>query len=76
MDNNFSEEYKKLMLDAEESVKKSEYPEILPEDVFLEISKLKSGGVYDLFTSYGVNEKIVSDVFGKRPFSEYHGAGK
>lgn len=73
MDHNFSEEYKKLMLDAEESVKRAGFPEILPEDVFLEIAKLTSGGIYDLFTSYGVNQKIVADVFGKRPFSEYHG---
>lgn len=59
------------MIDTENTVKTGNFPEILPEDVFLEIMKSKAGPVFDLFASYGINQKIVNDVFTKRPFSEY-----
>lgn len=74
MFNNFSDEYKKLMVDAEKSVKASKRPEILPEHVFIEAVRIESGPVFDLFSAYGINEKIVGEVFSKKPFSEYKSA--
>ncbi len=71
MYNNFSDEYKKLMIDSENTVKDGNFPEILPEDVFLEIMKAKSGAIFEIFASYGINEKIVRDVLAKRPFADY-----
>ena len=70
MFNNFSDEYKKLMIDTENTVKIGNFPEILPEDVFLEIMKNPSA-VVDIFVSYGINEKIVREVIAKRPFADY-----
>jgi len=76
MYNNFSDEYKKLMIDTENRVKTGNFPEILPEDVFLELMKSTNGMVFDIFSSYGINQKIVNDVFLKRPFAEFrNGAG-
>ncbi len=75
MFNNFSEEYKKLMIDAENSVKDAGYSEILPENAFFEAVRMKSGPIYDLFSAYGINEKIVGEVFMKKPFSEYRSSG-
>ena len=40
MFNNFSNEYKKLMLETENVVKSKGYSEIYPEDVFLEVARL------------------------------------
>jgi hypothetical protein len=71
MFNNFSDEYKKLMIDTENAVKTGNFPEILPEDVFLEMMKTPSIGVVELFVSYGINEKIVREVINKRPFADY-----
>jgi ATP-dependent Clp protease ATP-binding subunit ClpC len=71
MFNNFSDEYKKLMIDTENTVKAGNFPEILPEDVFLEMMKTPGIGVVELFVSYGINEKIVREVISKRPFADY-----
>ncbi len=76
MFNNFSEEYKKLMIDAENSAKSAGHPEILPENVFFEAVRIQSGPIFDLFSAYGINEKIVSEVFAKKPFSDYRGKGR
>jgi ATP-dependent Clp protease ATP-binding subunit ClpC len=76
MFNNFSDEYKKLMVDAENEVKTAGFAEILPEDVFFQVIRLKGGPISDLFTNYGVNEKIVAEVFSKKPFSEYRSTEK
>jgi hypothetical protein len=50
--NQFTDEYKQIMLDAENRVKKFGYREILPEDVLIQISKIQKGNVYDLFVSF------------------------
>ena len=39
---NFSEEYKKALIEAENNVKSKGYKEILSEDIFLEIIKMQS----------------------------------
>ncbi len=70
MFNNFSDEYKKLMIDTENTAKAGNHPEILPEDVFLEMMKTPSA-VVEIFVSYGINEKIVREVIAKRPFADY-----
>ncbi|MFZ4461002.1 MAG: ATP-dependent Clp protease ATP-binding subunit [Patescibacteria group bacterium] len=75
MFNNFAEDYKKLMIDTENTVKSANHKEILPEDVFLEMMKITTGPIFEMFASYGINEKITRDVFTKRPFSEYNKGG-
>jgi ATP-dependent Clp protease ATP-binding subunit ClpC len=67
--NQFNEEYKGIMLSAENRVRQFGHKEILPEDVIIQIAAIKSGNIYDLFTSFGLNESIVVDVLSRPPFS-------
>ncbi len=66
--NQFTEEYKAIMLAAENTAKSRGYNQILPEDVLVEISKIKEGNIYDLFSSFGLNQKIIMDVLSRPPF--------
>lgn len=50
--NQFTEEYKKVMLDAEHRVKQFSYKEIRPEDVIIQIARIKEGNIFDLFSSF------------------------
>jgi hypothetical protein len=57
------------MLSAENRVRQFGYRDILPEDVMIEISGIKNGNIYDLFTSFGLNEAIFIDVLSRPPFA-------
>ncbi len=67
--NQFNEEYKWVMLSAENRVRQFWHREILPEDVMVEIASIRSGNIYDLFTSFGLNESIIIDVLSRPPFA-------
>ena len=67
--NQFNEEYKNVMLAAENRVRQFWHREILPEDVLIQIAALKSGNAYDLFTSFGLNDAIFLDVLSRPPFA-------
>lgn len=66
--NQFTEEYRNIMLAAEQRSQQFGYSEILPEDIVLQISKLQSGNIYDLFTSYGINDTVLVELFSRPPF--------
>jgi ATP-dependent Clp protease ATP-binding subunit ClpC len=66
--NQFTEEYRNIMLATEQRVKQFGYREILPEDILIQIAKLQSGNVYDLFGSFGINDAILIDLFSRPPF--------
>jgi len=66
---NFTEEYKKIMIDTENAIKQGGISEICPEDVFLQTLKIKTGPIYELYASYGINEKIANEVLIKSPFN-------
>lgn len=70
MFNNFSEEYKNVLIMSEEAVRKAWYREILPEDVFRAIIGLKEGNINDLFATFGINAAIIHDVLARPPFTE------
>ena len=67
--NQFNEEYKAVMLAAENRARQFWHREILPEDVIIEIAAVKTGNIYDLFTSFGLNEIIIIDVISRPPFA-------
>ena len=69
----FNEEYKRIMLDAENRAKQFGYKEILPEDILLQIARLPSGNVSDLFATFGVNESVLLDIFSRPPFLPLNG---
>ena len=66
--NQFSNEYKNIMLAAETRVKQFWYSEILPEDVLIQIAHIREGNIYDLFSSFGLNDGIVIDILSRPPF--------
>lgn len=66
--NQFTPEYKQIMLDAENRAKQFGYKEILPEDVVIQIARIQTGNMHDLFTSFGINEIILTDVLSRPPF--------
>ncbi len=66
--NQFNEEYKGIMLAAENRVRQFGHMNILPEDVIIQIASIKSGNIYDLFTSFWLNEAIIIDVLSRPPF--------
>lgn len=66
---NFTEEYKRLMIETENIIKKAGWSEILPEDIFLRSLEIKTGPIYELFADCGVNIKIANEVLVKPPFN-------
>ncbi|MDD2565371.1 MAG: ATP-dependent Clp protease ATP-binding subunit [Candidatus Gracilibacteria bacterium] len=69
---NFSTEYKKVLIDAENNVKNNGFKEVIGEDVFLEIIKITEGNINQIFSSYGINEKIVLDVMTQKQFNIFN----
>jgi ATP-dependent Clp protease ATP-binding subunit ClpC len=66
--NQFTDEYKNIMLAAENRAKQFGYSEILPEDVVVQIAHIREGNIYDLFSSFGLNDKIILDILSRPPF--------
>lgn len=69
--NNFSQEYKQVLIDAENKIKSLWYKEVIWEDVFLEIIRIQKGNIIDVFNSYWINEKIVIDVLTQKQFKVF-----
>jgi ATP-dependent Clp protease ATP-binding subunit ClpC len=67
--NQFNDEYKAVMLAAENRVRQFGHKEIIPEDIIVQIASIKSGNIYDLFTSFGLNDVIILDVLSRPPFA-------
>ena len=66
--NQFTEEYRNIMLAAEQRAKQFGYRDILPEDILIQVAKVQSGNIYDLFGSFGINDAILIDLFSRPPF--------
>lgn len=66
--NQFTDEYKQVMLSAENRAKQYGYREILPEDVLVQIAGITQGNMHDLFASFGINDIILIDVLSRPPF--------
>ena len=67
--NQFNDEYKGVMLAAENRVRQFGHKEILPEDIIVQIASIKNGNIFDLFTSFGLNDIIILDVLSRPPFA-------
>jgi len=70
MFNNFSDDYKNILLACEKHVQAEGFREILPIDLFREIINLEDGNIFDLFSSFGINKRIIQDVLSHPPFLE------
>jgi len=72
--NQFTEEYRNIMLQAENRVKQFGYKEILPEDILFQITTIESWNIYDVFSTFWISSTIVSDVLSRAPFSSLSSA--
>lgn len=67
---NFSEKYKKTLIESENKIKEIGFKELRQEDVFLEIIKSAEKWLKDVFNLYGINEKLILEIVSKWNFSE------
>ncbi|MGE4443627.1 MAG: ATP-dependent Clp protease ATP-binding subunit [Candidatus Altimarinota bacterium] len=69
--NNFSDIYKKVLVNSENKVKQLGYKELTEIDVFMELLSEAKGGIKELFQIYGINEDLITEllsikeIFGK-----------
>ena len=68
--NNFSDWYKKLLINSENYTKKMWLKELNIEDVFFEITKNSTGWIKDILDLYWINDKLVSEIVNKWFFNE------
>lgn len=68
--NNFSDWYKKALINSETKIKEIWFKELWVEDVFIEIVKNSTGGIKEIFSLYGINEKLTLEIINKWLFNE------
>ena len=68
--NNFSDWYKKILIDSENYVKKMWLKELNVEDVFFEITKKSKWGIREVLDLYWINDKLVAEIINKWNFNE------
>ncbi|MDD3645863.1 MAG: ATP-dependent Clp protease ATP-binding subunit [Candidatus Gracilibacteria bacterium] len=68
--NNFSNGYKKALINSENKIKEIGLKDLRIEDVFLELIKHINGVTKELFTIYGIDEKLVLEIINKGIFNE------
>ncbi len=68
--NNFSDWYKKALVNAENSIKEIWLKDLWVEDIFLEIVKNSNWGIKEIFNLYWINEKLTLEILNKAIFNE------
>lgn len=68
--NNFSDGYKKALINTETRVKWVGFTQLSQEDTFLEVVMHSTGTIKELFDLYGINEKLIIEIIGKWLFNE------
>ncbi|MBS9775108.1 ATP-dependent Clp protease ATP-binding subunit [Candidatus Gracilibacteria bacterium] len=68
--NNFSGGYKQVLTDGEAVVKSMNLSHLSVEDVFLQVVKSAQGGIKDVLTLYGIDERLTIELIEKGVFNE------
>lgn len=68
--NNFSNWYKKALINSENKIKEIWLKDLRVEDVFLELMKHINWVTKELFTIYGIDEKLILEIINKWVFNE------
>jgi len=76
MYNNFSNGYKKALINSENKIKSLGIKKLQEQDVLLEIINIAEGGIKDIFALYGLNTKLLLDIFDKDEFRKNYTAEK
>ena len=67
---NFSDWYKKTLINAENNSKESGLKELQVEDVFIELVRNSEGWIKEIFNLYWINEKLTFEIVNKWIFNE------
>jgi len=68
--NNFSDGYKKALVNSEARIKNINFSELSQEDVFLEVVMHSVWGIKELFDLYWINEKLIIELVWKWNFNK------
>lgn len=68
--NNFSDWYKKVLINSENKIKEIWLKDLRVEDVFLELLNISESGIKELFNLYWINEKLALEIINKWLFNE------
>ncbi len=67
--NNFSDGYKKALINTETRIKWVGFSQLAQEDTFLEVVMNSTGTIKELFNLYWINEKLIIEIIGKGLFN-------
>lgn len=68
--NNFSNWYKKVLINTENKIKEIWLKDLRVEDVFLEVLNIWENWIKEIFNLYGINEKLALEIINKWIFNE------
>lgn len=63
--NNFSDGYKKTLINAENKAREIWFKKLFPEDIFLEILENADGWILEVFTLYGIDKRLTLEIINK-----------
>ena len=70
--NNFSDWYKKALVNAENNIKEIWLKDLWVEDIFIQIVKNSTWWIKEIFNLYWINEKLVLEIINKWIFNEIY----
>ena len=74
--NNFSDGYKKTLINAENKAREIGFKDLRPEDIFLELIESCDGGILEVLTLYWIDKKLTLEIINKGLFNTSHSKRK
>jgi len=74
--NNFSDWYKKALVNAENNIKEISLKDLWVEDIFVQIVKNCTWWIKEIFNLYWINEKLTLEIINKGIFNETYSKRK
>jgi len=68
--NNFSDWYKKALINAENNIKQIGLKNLWVEDIFIQVVKNSTWWIKEIFNLYWINEKLTLEIINKWIFNE------
>lgn len=63
--NNFTDGYKKTLINAENKAREIGFKDLQPEDIFLELLETAKWGILEVLTLYGIDKKLTLEIVNK-----------
>lgn len=68
--NNFSDGFKKTLINAENKAREIGIKDLRPEDIFLELLETADGGIKEVLSLYGIDKKLTLEILNKGILNE------